>query len=247
MPNNKAPQKKAAKKKKVEQDLTEIYLVKDPEELKIREFKWTDRQIELIDLIMDKSVRVVYLSGPAGSSKSLVSVFAGLKLLQEKKINEIVYMRSAVESSAKSIGFLPGSLEDKTGPFNQALIEKMDELLPASQVNSLIAAQTVRPISNQYIRGVQFSNYIIVDEAQNFEAFELTTILTRLAEGGKMIILGDFSQADIKGKSGFRKFFELFDDEESRSKGIHTFSFDKSDIKRSKILSFICEKLENLK
>lgn len=245
---NKSPQKKAVKKKRVEKDVTtEIYPSENQEELKIREFKWTDKQLALIDILTDKKTRVCYISGYAGTGKSLVSIFAGLKLLKEKKIREIIYMRSAVESSAKSIGFLPGSLEEKVAPFGQALIEKLDELLPTSQVNALLTDQTIRPISNQFIRGIQWNSYIVVDEAQNFETFELTTILTRLAEGGKMIILGDGSQADIRGKSGFMKFFNLFDDQESKDRGIETFEFDKSDIKRSKILSYICDKIETLK
>lgn len=246
---NKIPQKKAVKKKRIEKDITDsIYSLKDAEEdLKIREFKWTPKQLSLIDLITDKSTKICWILGVAGTSKTLVSVFSGLKLLKDKKINEIVYMRSAVESSAKSIGFLPGSLEEKVAPHSQALIEKMDELLPASQVNALISDQTVRPISNQFIRGLQWNGYIIVDEAQNFETFELITILTRLAEGGKMIILGDSKQADIKGKSGFMKLFELFSGQDSKDRGIHTFEFGKEDILRSKLLSFVCDKLDTLK
>lgn len=245
----KNPARKEIKKKRVEKDITdELYIVREPvEELKIREFKWTPNQSRAVQLLLDPKVRILMISGRAGTAKTLVSIYSALQLLKEKKINDVVYIRSAVESSAKSIGFLPGSLEEKTNPFSQALTEKLDELLPISQVNSLLTAQTIRPISNQYIRGVQWNSFVIVDEAQNFEVFELTTILTRLAEGGKMIILGDPGQSDVKGKSGFQKFFDLFNDEESKNRGIETLQFGREDIKRSKILSYLCDKIETLK
>jgi phosphate starvation-inducible PhoH-like protein len=98
-----------------------------------------------------------------------------------------------------------------------------------------------------YLRGASWNNKIVIaDEAQNFTFKELTTLITRLGESSKLIVCGDFLQSDINGKTGFKTMFDLFNDEDSRRKGIHTFEFTKKDIKRNKILSFIIGKLESV-
>ncbi len=243
----KNPVKKAAKKKKGEIDITSEIVQQKPEELQIREFKWTEKQTTLIDLINDRKTKIVFIKGPAGTSKSLVPVYCALKQIQEKKTDELVYIRSIVESSSKSLGSLPGDLDQKFAPFTLPLVQKLDELLPTHQVDALLENKIVQPIPNGFLRGCQFRGFTFVDEAQGLERFELTTIITRFADGGRFVIAGDPAQSDIKSKSGFSEFYDLFDNEESRAKGIFVFEFTKEDILRSKILNFICGKIETLK
>ena len=68
--------------------------------------------------------------------------------------------------------------------------------------------------------------------------------LNKIQENTKLIIGGDFMQSDINGKTGFKEFFDIFDDDESKEMGIHTFSFTSRDIVRSEILKFIIKKLD---
>ncbi len=243
----KNPVKKAAKKKKAEKDITQEIIETNPEELSIREFKWTEKQLELIKLIQDRKTKIVFIKGPAGTAKTLVPVYCALQALKEKKTDSLVYIRSIVESASKSLGSLPGSLDEKFCPFTAPLVQKLDELLPLDQVDSLMESKTVQAIPNGFLRGCQFRGFTFIDEAQGLERFELTTILTRFADGGKFVLAGDPNQSDIKGKSGFMDFYNLFDNEESREKGIYVFEFTKEDILRSKILGFICDKIEKLK
>ena len=86
-----------------------------------------------------------------------------------------------------------------------------------------------------------------MDEAQNATYKELTTLITRIGENCKLFLCGDLMQSDINGKSGFGDMMDLFNDEESRSKGISIFKFNNSDIKRSEILKFIIKKLNQKK
>ena len=79
---------------------------------------------------------------------------------------------------------------------------------------------------------------------QNFKKKELTTLTTRIGEDTKLIIGGDFMQSDINGKTGFKDFFNIFNDDESKEMGIHTFSFTTRDIVRSEILKFIIKRLD---
>jgi len=245
MSYKKLPVKKEIKKKRKETDVTDEFLDVKNEELKIRDLKWTQKQMDLVRLILDRKTKVVFIKGPAGTSKSILSVYAGLKLLQEKRTEEIVYIRSVVESASKGLGFLPGTSGDKTAPFAMPLLQKLDELLPKAQVDGLMESESVRAISNHFLRGVQYRSYVIVDEAQGFERFEIKTVLTRLAEGGKFVFTGDPTQSDIK-HSGFIDYYNLFNDEASREKGIHCFEFTKDDIVRSQLLKFICAKIEEL-
>ena len=95
-----------------------------------------------------------------------------------------------------------------------------------------------------FVRGANWNDKIvIVDEAQNFTYAELLTVLTRIGENSKIIICGDIMQSDIK-TSGFSKIFNVFNDEESKSNGIHCVKFTNKDIQRSEILKFIVAKLE---
>ena len=86
--------------------------------LKIKNFKWTDKQKEFFKIALDSDTKIVFVKGPAGSAKSLVSVYCGLHLLNGKIISDIMYLRSAVESSESKLGFLPGSAEDKLMFYN---------------------------------------------------------------------------------------------------------------------------------
>ena len=85
---------------------------------------------------------------------------------------------------------------------------------------------------------------IVADEAQNFTFKELVTLITRLGKNSKLFICGDFMQTDINGRTGYKKMFDLFNDEESRRKGIHSFSFTIEDIMRSQLQKYIIEKLQ---
>lgn len=81
---------------------------------------------------------------------------------------------------------------------------------------------------------------------QNFTFKEITTLLTRVGDGSKIFLCGDFMQSDIKGKNGFIDFYDLFSDEDSAQHGIFSFEFTEEDIKRSEILKFIVKKIKNI-
>ncbi len=86
--------------------------------IKVKQFTWTARQKEFFKVALDRDTRVVFVNGPAGTAKSLLSVYCGLQLLNMKVISDIMYLRSAVESSESRLGFLPGSAEDKLRFYN---------------------------------------------------------------------------------------------------------------------------------
>jgi phosphate starvation-inducible PhoH-like protein len=217
------------------------------ESVRIDERSLTPKQIELLNLLQNKTTKLVFISGPAGTSKTYTSILAGLNLLNQKKVSEIVYVRSIVESSDSKLGFLPGEMDEKMSPYIQPLIDKLEELLPKHDIDKLKKEERIHGFPINFLRGLSWNaKCIVADEAQNMSKKELTTLVTRVGEFSKLFICGDPDQSDINGKSGFVPMMNIFDDEESRNNGIYVFKFDEEDIVRSGLVKFILKKLKNV-
>jgi len=218
--------------------------------LKVKQFPWTDRQKEFFKIALHKDTKIVFVDGPAGSAKSLLSVYCGLQLLNMKVISDIMYLRSAVESSESKLGFLPGSAEEKLMFYNMPFLDKLDELLENTRVEKLQTEGRISMFPVNFARGMNWTNKcVILDEAQNSTAKEITTVLTRLGKETKCFVLADPMQTDLRNDKlcgGFENLYKLFSDEESRDMGIHTFKFTEDDIMRSKLCKFIVKKLKTV-
>ena len=205
----------------------------------------TDKQKEFLKLALDNNTKIIFLSGPAGSSKSFLAVLASLELMNMKKISDIIYIRSIVESSDNKMGFLPGDASEKLSPYLEPLLEKLEEMLDTSDINNLQKEKRIEGKPTGYLRGLSWNaKAIIMDEAQNSTYKEITTLLTRIGHFSKLFICGDPMQSDINGKSGFEKMCNVFNDEESKIQGVHTFYLTEADIVRSEIVRYIVKKLE---
>lgn len=218
-------------------------------EIKINQFPWTQRQKEFFKLALDDDTRIVFVNGPAGTSKSLLSVYCGLQLLNKKVISDIMYLRSAVESSESKLGFLPGSADDKLRFYNMPFLDKLDELLPSNRVNKLEQEGRISMFPVNFARGMNWaSKCIILDEAQNSTMKEITTVLTRMGNHSRCFILADPMQTDLHhSKDGaFQKMFKLFSDEESHYMGVRTFEFSEEDIMRSELVKFVVKKMKKM-
>ena len=204
----------------------------------------TNKQKEFLKLALDNNTKVIFISGPSGSSKSFLATLAVLELMNLKKVSDLIYIRSIVESSDNKLGYLPGSAEEKLSPYLEPLMEKLDELLFTADVNTLIREKRIDGKPTGYLRGLSWNaKGIIMDEAQNSTFKELTTLLTRVGHFSKLFVCGDPMQSDINGKTGFEKMCNIFNDEESRKQGIHVFYLTEEDIVRSEIVKFIVKKL----
>ena len=142
---------------------------------------WTDKQKKFLDIASNKDTRLVFIKGPAGSSKSILAVYAALLMLDQKKVSEVMYVRSAVESSDSKIGYLPGSNEEKVMYYNLPFMDKLYELLPDGDVEALKKQNKISCFSTNFARGMSWNaKAIIMDEVQNSSKKEIVTILTRL-------------------------------------------------------------------
>lgn len=210
-------------------------------------YQWTPRHQEIIDRILDKETKIVFVEGPAGTAKTLMGVYAGLHLLNDKKLSDIMYVRSIVESSSKPMGYLKGGIDDKTEPYAMPLNDKLSELISSPDIRALHDDNRIHVMPIGFVRGASWNaKYILADEAQNLDFKELTTLISRFGQFSKMVIVGDAVQSDINGKSGFMKMFDLFNDEMSRTNGIHCVSLTKDDVVRSGILKYVLGRIETV-
>ena len=150
-----------------------------------------------VDLLTRDDVKLVTMTGIAGSGKTYLTLMAGLSGLQEKKYDRIVITRS-LQTVGKEIGFLPGDIDDKMSPWLSPILDNFRTAFKDVTYFEMMRQKgqiEVSPLA--FIRGRTFNNtFIIVDEAQNSTIHELKTIITRIGENSKVVLLGDTDQID---------------------------------------------------
>ena len=110
---------------------------RDKDTFHVKSLKWTEKQKRFIDICLNPQTKIVFVEGPAGSSKTLLSVYSGLRMLSAGDVKELTYIRSAVESADSRLGFLPGDAEDKLHFFNLPFMDKLNELVSEEQIKKL--------------------------------------------------------------------------------------------------------------
>ncbi|NDF62188.1 MAG: PhoH family protein [Synechococcaceae bacterium WBB_3_034] len=171
-----------------------------------------------LDLLLDPAVQLLTLVGKAGTGKTLLALAAGLHQVADEHLYERLLVTRPVISLGKEIGFLPGSLEEKMGPWMQPIIDNLDFLLGGNADDDTPRGASGRGGANRpqrsnwtdlkgmglleveaisYIRGRSIPHqFMVVDEAQNLTPHEVKTIVTRVGEGTKIVFTGDPYQID---------------------------------------------------
>ena len=168
-----------------------------------------------MNLLMDPEVDFVTLTGTAGSGKTLMALASGLtQVLDDRRYTEIIVTRATV-SVGEDIGFLPGTEEEKMGPWMGALDDNLEVLgktdTSAGEWGRAATSELIRSRikikSMNFMRGRTFLNkYVIIDEAQNLTPKQMKTLITRAGPGTKIICMGNLAQIDTpyltEGSSG---------------------------------------------
>ena len=168
-----------------------------------------------MNLLMDPEVDFVTLAGTAGTGKTLMALASGLtQVLDDRRYTEIIMTRATV-SVGEDIGFLPGTEEEKMGPWMGALDDNLEVLGKTDSgtgewgraaTNELIRSR-IKVKSMNFMRGRTFLNkYVIIDEAQNLTPKQMKTLITRAGPGTKIVCMGNLAQIDTpyltEGSSG---------------------------------------------
>jgi len=188
--------------------------------------------------------RICFSHGAAGTSKTFTACYTALKLLQKGEINKII-LTKPIKESGENLGFLPGTIEDKTAPYLESFITNFQKIVGEEIVKILMEHKLIEMKPLAYMRGSTFSNCVMLfDEAQNATWDQFILYITRLGKGTKIVITGDVTQRDIeKKKVVMPDFIEMIKD----VKGVETHEFKREDIVRDKILIEITDKYEKWK
>ncbi|MES2978288.1 MAG: PhoH family protein [Pseudomonadota bacterium] len=176
-----------------------------------------------MNLLMDPEVDFVTLAGNAGTGKTLMALASGLtQVLDDRRYTEIIMTRATV-SVGEDIGFLPGTEEEKMGPWMGALDDNLEVLGKTDSgsgdwgraaTNELIRSR-IKVKSMNFMRGRTFLNkYVIIDEAQNLTPKQMKTLITRAGPGTKIVCMGNLAQIDTpyltEGSSGLTYAVDRF-------------------------------------
>lgn len=174
-----------------------VFLVdeKSQEDLKIKG-RNKEQKFALWALTSDE-VKLVTITGLAGSGKTYIALMSAISQIEAGKYDRLIITRN-IEPVGRDIGFLPGSAEDKMAPWLAPILDNMRvHFRDPQKFESMQEKGQVEIAPLTFIRGRTFTNSIIlVDESQNATIHELKTIVTRVGEGSKIILLGDTDQID---------------------------------------------------
>ena len=180
---------------------------------------------------LNSSEQVISM-GCAGTGKTYIAGTHAADKLRQRKVSKIVITRPNIPGG-KSLGFFPGSLQEKIAPWVVPLVEVLKERMGASAFDIALANNDIEIVPFEVMRGRTFKNCIVIlDEAQNTTPSEMKMFLTRIGSDCQVIVNGDISQSDLNERSGLATVIHLI---KSRCMPIPIVEFTIDDIVRSGI------------
>jgi PhoH-like ATPase len=171
------------------------------------------------ELLLRTDIPLVTMTGKAGTGKTLLALAAGLVQIEDLQRYKKLLVARPIVPLGKDIGFLPGEKEEKLRPWMQPIYDNLEFLFntkKAGDLDKILAGMgSIQVEALTYIRGRSIpGQYIIIDEAQNLTKHEVKTILTRVGEGSKIVLMGDPEQIDHpyldESNNGLTYVVELF-------------------------------------
>ncbi|RID87655.1 PhoH family protein [Peribacillus asahii] len=159
------------------------------------------QQTMALDILLRKDVPLVTLIGKAGTGKTLLALAAGLLQTEDQGIYKKLLVARPIVPVGKDIGYLPGEKEEKLRPWIQPIFDNLEYLFNTKKPGELDAIlagmSSIEVEALTYIRGRSIPDqFIIIDEAQNLTKHEVKTILTRVGDRSKIVLMGDPEQID---------------------------------------------------
>lgn len=174
------------------------------------------------ELLLRDDIPLVTMTGKAGTGKTLLALAAGLLQIEDQQKYKKLLVARPIVPLGKDIGFLPGEKEEKLRPWMQPIFDNLEYLFntkrPGDLEKILAGMGSLQVEALTYIRGRSIpEQFIIIDEAQNLTKHEVKTILTRVGEGSKIVLMGDPEQIDHpyldESNNGLTYVVEVFKDQ----------------------------------
>ena len=176
-----------------------------------------EKQKDFLKAYFGQRIPIIVQSGSAGTGKSFLALYAAINdvLKEDTPTNKVVIVRSAV--SARDIGFLPGTEEEKNEVYQSIYADIFDDIMKYQWRNyeNLTNAGLVEFHNTSFLRGKTFDNAVVVfDEFQSCTYHEMSSVITRLGVDSRIILCGDLKQSDLhkkKDESGYSKLMNVLD------------------------------------
>ncbi|MED1951626.1 PhoH family protein [Brevibacillus centrosporus] len=174
------------------------------------------------ELLLRDDIPLVTMTGKAGTGKTLLALAAGLLQIEDQQKYKKLLVARPIVPLGKDIGYLPGEKEEKLRPWMQPIYDNLEYLFntkrPGDLDKILAGMGSLQVEALTYIRGRSIpGQFIIIDEAQNLTKHEVKTILTRVGDGSKIVLMGDPEQIDHpyldESNNGLTYVVELFKDQ----------------------------------
>lgn len=195
-------------------------------------FKAKNKKQEKAMRLMEEKT-ITFLTGSWGSGKTFLAVFYALKNLLEDNVSKIILLRPIAVEEEEYMGYLSGDMSQKIEPFMLPYLDEMSELIGKANVENLIEKEKIVPYSLAYLRGRNFKNTVVIlDEVQNASPKALKTVLSRICDQSKVIVMGDKNQKDLPiDKKSAIDIIHYF----SKSENMGIIDFIEKDVVRSEI------------
>lgn len=186
---------------------------------------------------------LVFGVGPAGTGKTFLAVAMGVRRLLDKQVRRIILTRPAIEAG-ESLGFLPGTFEEKVSPYMRPLYDGLEEMLDYNKVQRLTEQGMIEIAPLAYMRGRTLNDaFVILDEAQNATRQQMKMLLTRIGTGTTVVVTGDPTQVDLPkgGSSGLAHALQIL-------KGVSRCGicqFEAADVMRHPLVADIIKAYDN--
>ncbi|GAA1776427.1 PhoH family protein [Nostocoides vanveenii] len=151
-----------------------------------------------LDLLLDPDIGIVSLGGRAGTGKSALALCAGLEAVMERRAHrKVIVFRPLYAVGGQELGYLPGTENEKMGPWAQAVFDTLGAVVNAEVVEEVLARGMLEVLPLTHVRGRSLHDaFVIVDEAQSLERNVLLTVLSRIGQNSKVVLTHDVAQRD---------------------------------------------------
>lgn len=231
----------SGKSKKVQGTKQQLEYVEEPKKIHVKQLKCMNpRQKEFVRAIEENEITIC--SGLAGCGKTYIALAMALKMLEKQQIKQIILVKSVTEIEGEELGFRPGTEFEKISSFMMSYFGNIDKIIGQADRKQLVGEGKIilQPIST--IRGIQFDeSFVIIDECQNINMNIFKSLITRIGQHSRYVIMGDTEQIDIKQKesSALSKIMKIFKNDPL----VGVVEFQDEDCVRNKIITPILNKL----